>query len=213
MRSDMHKVIVERPRCGRSRAEPVKTGGPVAVRSAVEEQDDFDSGPKRAPRFDKDKYFNEHLGPLKRFLNRQVGRPWDKVYAEICAGIDRRSVIGAHVLQHVPDYVELPGDGRRWRRGGGLYVNPRTGMLMRRKVEPRPAHVPKAPSFIRSGPDRAFKKYGDLWFEVTLHEEEDERGWRRIVIDSKRQCNKKEIARISAYSISGSSSAAGSKKA
>ena len=33
--------------------------------------------------------------PLERYLHQQVGRPWDAVYAEICAGIDRRSTAWA----------------------------------------------------------------------------------------------------------------------
>jgi hypothetical protein len=28
------------------------------------------------------KQMNESLGPLRRYLERQVGRPWNKVYAE-----------------------------------------------------------------------------------------------------------------------------------
>lgn len=237
MRSDMHKVIVERPRCGRSWAEPVKTGGSIAVCSAVDDLDGFDSGPKRAPWFPKDKHFNEHLGPLKRFLNAQAGRPWDKVYAEICAGIDRRSVIGAHVLQHVPDFVEVTEEGRRWARRSRLYVHPRTGILLRRKAEPRLRPRPvRTPDFIRTGANRAYKRYEGLWFEVTFCERDPEEwipgpngklvrahqvyGWRRIVIESKRQCNKKESARIesgefaaiNAYWTSKSSSAAGSRK-
>jgi hypothetical protein len=30
---------------------------------------------------------NENLNPLKRYLHAQVGRPWNKVYAEIAARI------------------------------------------------------------------------------------------------------------------------------
>lgn len=212
MRSDMHKVIVERPRYGYSWAEPVRTGGSIPVSAALDDGEDYDSGPRRAPRFEKDKSFNEYLAPLEGYLLKQVGRPWDKVYGEICKGIDRRSVIGAHVLQHVPDYVEVPGDNRRWRRGTGLYVHPRTGILLRRKPERRrKTRASREPELVMATGSRAYKRYGELWFEVTYHEEDDERGWRRIVIDSKRQCNKKEIARISACSTSKSSSAAGSK--
>ena len=30
-----------------------------------------------------------HLGPLKRFLRSRVGRPWDTVFSEVCAGAGR----------------------------------------------------------------------------------------------------------------------------
>lgn len=212
-RSDIHKVIVERPRYGYCWAEPVRTSGSIPVAAALVDGEDYDSGPRRAPRFDKNKSFNEYLAPLKGYLLKQVGRPWDNIYAEICAGFDRRSVIGAHVLQHVPDFVALPGDNRDWPRSTGLYVHPRTGIL-RRKPEPRRRARPAArPRLVQFAPNRAYKRYGELWFDVTYHEEEDERGGRRIVIDSKRQCNKKEIARISAGSTSRPSSVTGSKKA
>jgi hypothetical protein len=53
------------------------------------------------------KDFNENLSPLWRFLNRSVGRRWDEVYADICKRTDRRSTIGAHIFQHLFDYIHL----------------------------------------------------------------------------------------------------------
>ena len=50
---------------------------------------------------------NEHLGPLRRYLDSQVGRPWDKVFSEICAHIDRSSAVQDHVRDHVEDYVTV----------------------------------------------------------------------------------------------------------
>jgi hypothetical protein len=51
------------------------------------------------------KILNEHLGPLRRYLDRQIGRPWDKVFSEICARIDRSNAVQDHVRDHVADYV------------------------------------------------------------------------------------------------------------
>jgi len=53
------------------------------------------------------KDFNENLSPLWRFLDRSVGRRWDEVYADICKKTDRRSTIGAHVFEHLFDYIHL----------------------------------------------------------------------------------------------------------
>ena len=53
------------------------------------------------------KSLNEHLGPLRRYLSSQVGRPWDKVYAEICAHISVDSAVQDHVRDHVFDYVTV----------------------------------------------------------------------------------------------------------
>jgi hypothetical protein len=142
MRADMHKVIVERPRRG-SRLPSGKTAlrlSPARVGRALEEGDGYDGGPRRPQRALRDKEFNEHLAPLRRFLRRQVGRPWNKVYSEIRQGIDTRSALGLHVMQHLLQYVETVTflDGRDvythgWRGRpvpvSGLYVHPVSGLL------------------------------------------------------------------------------------
>src|SRR5579863_7981919 len=107
MRSDMHKVIVERPRLLRARWENKKTALRLTKQQsaqAMDAADDYDSGPRRAPSRRHEKWLNENLAPLRRYLMRQVGRPWDKVYGEIRKTIDTRSAAGLHVLQHLEGY-------------------------------------------------------------------------------------------------------------
>src|SRR5438309_8576261 len=96
MREDMAKVIVERPRVGHSaRGKPKgyrrKYGDPTAEglprREGIRRR--CGGGTKS---------FNEHLGPLRRYLDSLVGRPWNKVHAEICARLNRGSVVQQHVL-------------------------------------------------------------------------------------------------------------------
>lgn len=105
--------------------------------------------------------FNEHLGPLRRYLDSQVGRPWDKVYSEICAHINRDSVVQDHVRDHVDEYVTVhvllidgvPCTGEGGRTYGQplhtvpgrrpWYVCPRTGLL--RRVEALPRKQPRYP--------------------------------------------------------------------
>ena len=41
------------------------------------------------------------MKPLERFLEKSVGRNWNKVYSEIRERIDPRRAIGLHVLQHL----------------------------------------------------------------------------------------------------------------
>lgn len=133
MRGDMAKVIVERPRRG------------------------WDGGHKK-PKYELDalptkegmrrgiiggKYLNENLSPLRRFLASQIGRPWSKVYAEICAHLRPANVVQQHVRSHLADFVALnlsinrDGEleqphGWRWRWGRqALYVDPRDGLLKR----------------------------------------------------------------------------------
>jgi hypothetical protein len=149
MRADMAKVIVERPRGGGWGADK---GYQRRLRRYS------DDPPRREvikARWNRgSKILNEHLGPLRRYLDRQVGRPWDKVFSEICAHISRNSAVQDHVRDHVAQYVAVhvilvdgvpySGDGdrnygrplehlrfRRW------YVCPLTGLLRRIKGKRR----------------------------------------------------------------------------
>lgn len=53
------------------------------------------------------KYFNDDLAYLKRFLDRNVGKNWNKVYAKLSEQFDKNSATGLHVFQHLLDYVCL----------------------------------------------------------------------------------------------------------
>ncbi|MGJ7504723.1 hypothetical protein ACSFBF_30500 [Variovorax sp. ZT5P49] len=140
MREDMDKVIVERPRRGGS-----WQGDGRAWRNSKEAGAHL--GMKRG--YHHTKRLNENLAPLKRWLHKQVHRPWDKVYAELCSGIDRRSTVQAHIFEHIDDFVERRAvlrDGEVWvssswwARGGRvplreashveLFVHPATGILL-----------------------------------------------------------------------------------
>ena len=149
MRDDMFKVIVERPRNVRSNSYD---GDGRIYRNSADAP--LKLGMKKG--YGYRKHFNENLAPLKRFLEKQVGRPWDKVYSEIRAVIDARSTMKHHILQHLDDFVAIhtqwkadangnPGDGEiwgTWRYGGmvplkelriGLYVHPQMGLLCRNR--------------------------------------------------------------------------------
>jgi len=52
------------------------------------------------------KWFSDLLGPLKRWLQSQVGQPWNDVYSEACAVIKPDSPIRAHVKTHLLEFVE-----------------------------------------------------------------------------------------------------------
>lgn len=142
MRKDMSKVIVERPRGGRSwPARPGRTraladddGEPLRAKGAREPK-----GPAR-----KSKSLNENLAPLRRFLESQAGRPWNKVYAELSENLKPTSTVQQHVRDHVEDFVAVKTRMRagevyvagRWGRDMSLkesyqrlYVHPRTGLL------------------------------------------------------------------------------------
>lgn len=52
------------------------------------------------------KMFNENLNPLRSFIQRNVGRPWNKVFSEIAQSFDRRKVINQHIFEHLLEFVE-----------------------------------------------------------------------------------------------------------
>lgn len=102
MREDMDKQIVERPRRGsrfgalwvrrnrrRSKQQDLETA-PKQVSMGVERQYDYD-----------EQELSERLGPLLRFLHRNVGRPWEKVYSEIRARIRLDAAVQLHGVQHL----------------------------------------------------------------------------------------------------------------
>src|ERR1700683_3888825 len=100
MREDMAQVIVERPRI-----KPFKTR-----KGRCRALDDLPKheGMRRshAERGDT-KRLNENLAPLRRYLEGQVGRPWDKVYAEIAAHLRVDSTMQQHVRGHLRDFVAV----------------------------------------------------------------------------------------------------------
>lgn len=63
---------------------------------------------------------HDKLRPLERWLDAQVGRPWNEVYAEIRASVDTRTTPGRHILyDHLLGDVENNGvtRERRWSHG------------------------------------------------------------------------------------------------
>lgn len=177
MRSDMAKVIVERPRYG-SRLSAKKKGyrkylQKVGVESLPRHE------PMKGRWHGMNKFFNEHLGPMRRFLRSRIGRPWNTIHHELCENIDLGNVVQKHVMTHVYQYVEryvedrdgtlirCDGYGRSLPlREGQMYVCPRTGILriVKRAIE----HVlPKR--ICRSGTCQYHFRDGG-WWEVKVRE-------------------------------------------
>lgn len=140
MRSDMAKVIVERPRYGSRLSSKKKGYRKYLQKLGVESLPSRESMKGRWHGMDK--FFNEHLGPMRRFLRSRVGRPWNKVHQELSENIDLGNVVQKHVMTHVYDYVEryaeyvgrVPVYAEGRRRGSALpfnkmFVCPRSGIL------------------------------------------------------------------------------------
>lgn len=209
MRSDMHKVIVERPRRLGSSWKNRKTALRLSASQraqAIGEAEDYDGGQARASSARHEKELNENLAPLKRYLMAQVGRPWDKVYSEICRTIDTRSAIGLHVLQHVDGFIALDTfmqDGKVYERGWcsvmqvrGLYVHPVTGIIRlpkRRQAQPKRAEL----SLVAISEMFEYEKIDGLWFQMEYRgcrpEELAHDPRMRRVLVRKSQCDRKTI--------------------
>jgi hypothetical protein len=174
MRPDMSKILVERPRPP-SRVPRGRDG------RKFRDQSDAGFLPMKAGYRDP-KSLNENLRPLARYVARQVGRPWDKVYSEMRAVIDGRNPVQRHILEHLGQYVAIHtrvvdghlidlgkqflGLRRVWQP---LYVDPRTGLLRR-----NPDHF----SWRRTYRERQLAKdreRAQVWREVSVN-----RQWHRV---------------------------------
>jgi hypothetical protein len=180
MREDMYKVIVERPRRG-------KSGSARAAR----QRNDPD-GPTRLGMRAGYGYLrlNENLSPLRRYLHAQVGRPWNKVFAEICAQIDRRHTVQQHIHQHIRQFIAVDVGVRDGRLVDltvplyddevrqPLYVDPRTGLIrpnkgyrswQRAAAEKRRREVAEIAARRRVLDERTMLMLLDgIWFQVVV---------------------------------------------
>ncbi|MDP3771299.1 MAG: hypothetical protein Q8R16_03290 [bacterium] len=53
----------------------------------------------------------DKIGPVKRWIHKQVGRRWDDVYSEIRSTFDVRTLAGRHIVDsHLLGYVDIRGD-------------------------------------------------------------------------------------------------------
>lgn len=138
MRRDIAKVTHERPKSGRTWACKTPRAARVAVDAEGEQADEASNHIRRR----RQKTRNQNSGPLKHFLACRVGRPWDRVWSEVCATADPRSTLGVDVRDRVRCLVETDCwlEGRAVMchsclgppvRVRGFYVHPRSGLLLR----------------------------------------------------------------------------------
>lgn len=122
MRRDMAKVIVERPR----RGGYLDYGERLShYERHTRDRSDPDVLPMRMPMgYARTKHLNENLAPLFRYLQRNVGRPWDAVHSEIRAHLRVTNPIQLHVMEHVEQFVYFAR-----REGDRVVLTSRHGYL------------------------------------------------------------------------------------
>jgi hypothetical protein len=189
MREDMSEVLIERPRAG---GRGVKD--PKGYKKNLGKDRDFENSPKkesmrkRWKASDSCKELTDLLGPLRRYLAKQVGRKWDDVYSEIAAKMPQNSMAKSHVRDHIFQYVTLAKDirvvkgkpDRVYRKaisswsGGEVnsskytkyyYVHPETGIL---KIAPLAKERKYKPTVVvhMAGNEYAVYK-NDTWYLMT----------------------------------------------
>ena len=145
MRDDMAKVVTERPRRGHGNASKKTTGRRIRHLDPDMEYDE----PARLPVARGRQYgyeakeFSDLINPLRRYLRSCIGRPWNKVHSELSRKLDRRSVAGSHIWDHIISEIETDchvgadrlvySNRRRYLKTEtpvvGLYVHPGTGLI------------------------------------------------------------------------------------
>lgn len=133
MRPDMAKIIVERPRRKSWHGKP---SHPKRVMRRAAKLDPENAiavrGMRRLAHASRGKHLkslNENLAPLRRFLVRAVGRPWNEVHSEISQHIRVSSAVQFHILQHICDFVEFAPSPSNWWGRPRLWVDPADGVL------------------------------------------------------------------------------------
>lgn len=188
----MHKVVIERPRWNPG---PGKNGRRANL---SEELLPKFEGIKRP--YTCRKGLTDLLGPLKRWLQSQVGRPWNDVYSEACAVIKPDSIIRAHVKTHLLQFVErntFMRDGRvcvldtGYRSRGEIpvtelrygwsrfFVHPESGLLcpipQKSLKELRAERRAARPETFRwLGSNFALKQINGIWFACQFRVVSDE---------------------------------------
>jgi hypothetical protein len=209
MRPDMHHLLVERGHEGRTwTTKSMKSWG-ARCRFRNDEDDQRES--PLAPRWRPS--FSENLAPLRRYLEAQVGRPWDKVYAEIRAQVNADTAVQYHILQHIYDRLVVSvwreADGTLWYQSrwgqpyplsqswsARLYVCPDTGILRRVKRRREQVEPEKPPDHLAaSGPDHEYRELAGQWYEVWWGTINQDGTWVRAIV-RKRQLGYKELRKL-----------------
>ncbi|RJQ25025.1 hypothetical protein C4577_06480 [Candidatus Parcubacteria bacterium] len=192
MRKDMGKVITERPRRG------MRYKAPKGSKKEIQKGFDEDSPKtenirKKWRKGFNGKEFTDVLGPLRGYVLSVIGRPFDKVFSEICEVLKPTGLSGSHAQDHLWDMllrnVKIDENGRvcypdDYRSFKDLkeyepispgkyyniaYVDPRDGIIKKIK-EPKRNVKQKKKEVVRVIINDKFQchKINDLWYMVEV---------------------------------------------
>lgn len=206
MRKDMGKIITEKPRHG-SANQNAKTRMSIQWKGhdADYEIDKRQSSSRHRIHGYEAKSFTDVLGPLYRYLDKQVGRPWNKVNSELCEYLDKRKLTHAHVFTHIDSYVDkdvYKGVDGRWHSrpyGGdvrGLFVNPKTGLICRQKPLKEPPKK-KDLDVVKISKETEYRRIDGIWYLVSLKEIEIDDSYYSYSIQKMVYRTRKELREVS----------------
>ncbi len=182
MRSDMSKVITERPRHGLRLKQPKGYKKEFA-------QTDWEDMPNREKirlkwrkNWNDGKEFSERLGPLTRWLFSKVGQNYNDVHSELCEHLSRDSVIQDHVRDHAEQMVEkgveiingVPcyGEKQRFAMLRGIpitdhfYVHPDTNRL--EYAPAKKTKREKKQKFVKVDDTHQMHKIKGIWYMIEV---------------------------------------------
>jgi len=186
----MGKCVIERPRRGSRTALSAKARryGKFIHQDQGPEYEGLTRLPvsKKQEGYHKklgSKDFTDVLGPLRGYLRRSCGRPWNEVYSEIartlgsCGSWGVRHIISVHLDVAIHTYRAIDGnvwfcDGHGVHQVGRFYhefyVEPETGILRERARKARSfqreQRKPEAADFIPVEPGKEFRKIDSIWY-------------------------------------------------
>ena len=138
-------------------------------------------------RFNRDKGLTDVLAPLVGYLQKHVGKNWDKIHKDISSHLKVTSMAQSHVLDHLNTmvvknvvmrkkgnrYIPYDSEGRKVSSThlsyNGFYVDPRTKILRLSPIIKFKANRNTAPKVTNVG-GKTYKKLNDSWFEIELTE-------------------------------------------
>lgn len=183
MREDIAKVICERPRRG---GKYVRKKSHRRQLNRIDEDASLkgESMHRRRIYGWRAKEFNDFLEPIKGFLKKNAGRPWNKISSELSKLIPKDSTTNIHVWTHINQYVEIDPmffDGRvyhrtqgsvRWGMGGLIELRPgeffvsEHGIMLvyRKKRALKPA--PSVERCEMTDLAHGYVKFGGQWYDV-----------------------------------------------
>ncbi len=100
---NLSRTVIEGGRSGYSRNDRRASHGRerASTRAWLEAaylDDEHADATTPSPRPHAERTFADKLGPAYRWLASQIGRPWSKVYAELVARFDTRTIAGRHIV-------------------------------------------------------------------------------------------------------------------